>query len=254
MSAEAGRAEAGILRHLSDRLAAPLPRKTSFLEEFSSDVRALTGLLVREGLPPEVARRRALETLVPNDETLRRLEALHQSWYRRATRSWHEDRLRRMERFVLAATFVAILTVQTAGILQAEFLRYVSPFLWPVLASGALVMLATLKKAFDLWVKEDHARPRSGLRFLVALSGAPVVIAVTGVWLDVHRLAGILQVAPELQPELALRTLIQDAALLSISILFALFGALGWLLFTQWLAIQEDAHRRALDSTTLTEV
>ena len=40
----------------------------------------------------------------------------------------------------MAATFFVILTIQTVAILQAEFLRYVSPFLWPVL--GEVVVVA----------------------------------------------------------------------------------------------------------------
>ena len=251
MSARARRVEIGVMQRISERIAVPLPRKTSFLQELSADVRALTRRLVDEGVAPDEAHRRALVALVPDDETLRRLESLHAPWYRKITRGWSPERLRRTERFGLAAAFLVILGVQTAAILQADFLRYVSPFLWPVLAAGTVVVLATLWKGFQLWVKADHADPRSGLRALLVLSAAPSAIAAVGTWVDVIQLAAVLQRNPELQQELVLRSLIQDAAMISIAILFALFGALGWLLFTQWVAIQEDAHRRALDSTTL---
>ena len=250
MSARAEPVEAGTLRRISERIAVPLPRKTSFLRELSADVGALTERLIEDGVEANEARHHALVALVPDDETLRRLEALHAPWYTKLTGRWSAERLRRTERMGLAASFVVILTVQTTAILQADFLRYVSPFLWPVLAAGTVVVLATIWKAFQLWVKADHTDPRGGLRGLLVLSAAPLAIAAVGTWVDVVKLAGVLQRNPELQQDLVLRSLIQDAAMLSIAILFALFGGLGWLLFSQWVAIQEDAHERALDSTT----
>jgi hypothetical protein len=246
--------ERGLLRQLSDRFSAPLPRKTSFLEELSGDVRALTRRLVQEGLSPDEAHRRALEALVPDDETVRRLEVLHAPWYLRITGRWDSDQLRRAERLGMAATFFVILTIQTVAILQAEFLRYVSPFLWPVLAAGSAVVLAAAKKGFELWVKGDHGTPRSGLRQLLVLSTFPFAIAVAGIWVDVIEVSGAIQLNPELAQGLVVRTLIQDCAMLAIAILFALFGGLCWLLLTHWVAVQEDAHQRALDTTTFPEV
>ncbi len=253
MNAPATSMEPGVLRQLSDRLRAPLPRKTRFLLELSGDVRALTLRLVEDGFTPEEAHRRALDALVPDDETLRRLEGLHRSWYRRATAGWTETRLKRAERMGLAAAFLLLLTIQTATILSADFVGYVSPFLWPVLASGAAVVLAVGRQAFRLWVKEDYVRPGAGLKRLLALSVLPPAVAAVGTWLDVVRLADLLTHRPELEQALVLRSLIQDAAMLAIAILFALLGGLGWLLLHQWSAIQEDAHRRALDTTTFPE-
>lgn len=254
MSTRTKSVDAGLLQQLSDRISAPLPSKTRFLHELSGDVRALTRSLMENGVPADEAHQRALEALVPDAETVRRLEHLHASWYRRLTIQWSGARLRRAERFGLAGAFFVILAIQTGAMLRADFARYVTPFLWLVMAAGALVVLALAWKAFELWVKRDHSRPRSGLRGLLTLSCLPIAVAVCGVWFDLIVLANRLEVQPELQRELVLRSLIQDAAMLSIAILFALFGALGWLLFTQWVAIHEEAHRRALDSTTFPEV
>lgn len=254
MNARARSMERGLLRQLSERISAPLPRKTSFLEELSGDVRALTRRLVEDGLSPEEAHRRALEALVPDDETVRRLEVLHAPWYLRITGRWDSDQLRRAERLGLAATFLVILTIQTVAILEAEFLRYVSPFLWPVLAAGSAVVLAAAKKGFELWVKGDHGTPRSGLRQLLVLSTFPFVIAIAGTWVDIVGVAGALELNPELAEELVVRSLIQDCAMIAIAILFALLGGLCWLLLSHWVAVHEAAHERALDTTTFPEV
>jgi hypothetical protein len=78
------------------------------------------------------------------------------------------------------------------------------------------------------------------------LSGVTLAVAVSGSWFDVVAMATTLERSPELTDALALQTLVQEASLLVIAILFALFGAMGWLAATQWIALQEDAHRNAL--------
>lgn len=235
------------LRSVSDRLAVPLPAKTRLLEEIASDLRSLSSRFVSDGLTPEEARRRAAEALLPDDETLAWLDRIHASGYRRVTERWSAERLRLAERILLVCCFVALVLVEARAILAADVTRYASPFLWIVVAAGAAVATAVVWNGFTLWVKGEHARARRAMRALLALSAAPVGVALAGTWFDVFRLAALLQERPALADVMVVRTLIQDAAMLSIAILFALVGAVGWLVFTQWIAVQEHAHRRALN-------
>ncbi len=236
----------GQLRAVSDRLTVPMPRKTRFLEELAADLQSLTYRLMADGLTPEEARRRAAEALLPDEHALAWLDRLHASGYRRLTRRWSQERLQQAERLLLALAFLALLVLEAKTILAADFTRYVSSFLWPVLGVGSALATMVLWKAFVLWIKRDHRRPRQGLRTLLTMSGAPVLVALVGVWLDVVRLAGAVQTNPELATPLVVRALIQDAAMLSIAILFMLVGGVGWLVFNQWLAIHEHAHKRVL--------
>ena len=236
----------GQLRAVSDRLTVPMPSKIRFLEELASDLQSLTHRLVADGVPLEEARARAAEALLPDEHALAWLDGLHASEYRRLTLRWGSERLRRAERLLLAAAFFGLLVLEAKAIVGADFARYASSFLWPVLGVGSALVTMVLWKAFALWIKRDHGRPRSGLRALLALSAAPPAVALAGVWADVVHLAGALQANPDLAAPLLLRALIQDAAMLSIAILFMLFGGVAWLVFSQWLAIQEHAHRRVL--------
>jgi hypothetical protein len=236
----------GQLRAVSDRLTVPIPSKIRFLEELAADLQSLTHRLVADGLPPEEAQRRAAEALLPDEQALAWLDGVHASEYRRLTHRWGSERLRRAERLLLATAFFCLLVLEARAIFHADFARYASAFLWPVLGVGSGLVTMVLWKAFALWVKRDHGQPRRGLRALIALSAAPPAVALAGVWLDVVRLAGALQANPDLAGPLLLRALIQDAAILSIAILFMLFGGVAWLVFSQWLAIHEHAHRRVL--------
>jgi hypothetical protein len=243
-------APGGPLARVSAALSAPLPARTRIVHELCGDLHELTERLVAEGVPPAEARRRAADALVPDDETLRRLDHVHASWYARLTRSRDARRLRRAERAALLACFAALLLVETAALLQTDVLRYRSPFLWPVLVLGSVVVLAVLAKAFELWVKRDHRALRRGLRALLVLAGVTLGVALAGSWFDVVLLATTLERSPELTDPLVLRALIQEASLLVIALLFGLFGAVGWLAMTQWIAVQEDAHRNALALST----
>jgi len=234
------------LAAVSGRISAPLPAKTRFLRELAADLHELTARLQAEGVPEDEARRRAVEHLVPDAETARRLERLYASWYVRATSRWSAGRLRRIERLLLALCFLGVLVVETRALSAADLLAYRSPFLWPVLGAGALTVTAVLVKAFQLWVKADHVDLRRGLRLLPVLSVLPCAIALLGISVDGVTVAATLERAPELAGTLLLRSLIQDTALLAVSLLFFLFGALGWLVASQWVAVQEDAYRNAL--------
>ena len=91
-----------------------------------------------------------------------------------------------------------------------------------------------LSKTFDVWVKRDHARPDARLSGLLGLSAVILGAAYGGVILDVYALAAVLEQAPERFSTLGVRWLVRDSAVLSVAILFALAGALTWLLLTQW--------------------
>ena len=256
MSAHAPHVGPAVIREVSERLSAPLPEKTRFLQELASDLRELTGRLMADGMSSEEARARATEALVPDAETTARLDHLYAPRYARVTRRWGAQRLRFAERGLLAVSFLALLLLQSAAILRTDLARYASPFLWPVIAAGSLVVVAVIGKGFEMWVKRDHAHLRGGLSTILGLAPVPTLIATVGMWADLHALASALELHPELARHLVIDSIGRDASLLAIAMLFGLFGAVGWLIASQWIAVQEDAHQRALalDSTLFQEM
>ena len=240
-------ASSGLFRAVSDGLSGPLPQRTLFLTELASDLDALTRRLVAEGHPVEEARRRAAEALVPDETTLKWLDELQAPAYRRLTRDFDGTRLRRLERTGAIVAGLGLLVLEAQVLLRADLLSDASLFLWPVLASGSLLLGTVLAKWFQLWVKRDHRRMRRGLGAIAGLTLTTLGLGFGGVVFDFLALLSTLEADPVTASELLFPALVRGASLAATSILIALAGSVAWLVTSQWIAMAEDAHRRALD-------
>ncbi len=159
MSGPSARGFAPVLREVERGLALPIPDRVRILRELEYDLEGLCARLVAGGLSDELARRRALQALVPDSATLRELDRLHAPWYRRVTRHLAADRLRLAERSTLAIATALVVIGQTVTLLSVDLLRDPSLFLWPVLGLGTLLFATVAAKVFSLWIKRDHTRP-----------------------------------------------------------------------------------------------
>jgi len=234
------------LRAVSDQMSVPLPRRTEFLRELRADLDALTDRLIAEGVSREEARRRATEALVPDEETLGRLEGIHASGYQRLMSGLGDARLRRFERTALAIAMAVVVVSGVVLLLRVGVLEDASTFLWPVLAAGSVLAAVCFAKAFQLWIKGDHAAPRRGLWHVPFLAGGTLLVAAAGVLRDVILLSATLERTPELAADLLRGALARETTLLAVSLLIAMAGAAFWLIANQWIALVEDAHERAL--------
>lgn len=234
------------LREVERQLPIPLPRKVRVLRELEFDLEELHARFLARGLSPDEARQKALEVLVPGPDSLDALRQVHMPWYRRATRHVADDRLRRIERWALAGSALAVLVAETVFLLQMNLLTAPSPFLWPVLALGALLFAFVASEAFRLWIKGEHRDSPSGLTGILMLSGFTFFTGLAGAMADFFRLADRLEGGPDMATALVGQWLVRDAALLSVAILIALAGGLAWFLLIQWLAAVSGAHREIL--------
>jgi len=116
----------------------------------------------------------------------------------------------------------------------------------PVLVAGAVLFALILAKAFQLFVKGDHARPRAGLTTILAAAGATLVLGVGGTFFELYRLADTLSTAPEAADVLAPLWLGRSATLLAVALLIAMAGALGWFVLSHWVSLAEGAHQELL--------
>ena len=234
------------LRRLDRDLTVPIPNRLRILRELEFDLEALSGELEARGTPPDEARARALDALVPDGATLRELDRLHASHYRRLTRHFSPGRLRTLERSALALTTAVVLFAETFLLLRADWLRHASPFLWPVLGLGTLLFAAIATLSFRLWVKRDHRDPAANLRVILFLSGLTLATGIFGALADLLRLAGALEAEPGLAGSLLLEWLAGTCVLLSFSLLLALTGGLAWFIPAHWLALVSGAHAELL--------
>lgn len=234
------------LRRLDRDLMVPVPDRLRILRELEFDLEALSGELEARGMPPEQARARALDALVPDGATLRELDRLHASHYRRLTRHFSPGRLRTIERSAIALATAAVLLAESFLLLRADWLRHASPFLWPVLGLGALLFAAIAAQSFRLWIKRDHQDPAASFRIILLLSGLTLATGVFGALTDFFRLAGVLQAEPGLAGALLPEWLAASSVLLSFSLLLALSGGLAWFIPAHWLALVSGAHAELL--------
>ena len=237
------------LRGLDQDLTVPIPDRLRILRELEFDLEALSGELEARGMPPEQARARALDALVPDGATLRELDRLHTSHYRRLTRHFRPGRLRTIERSALALATVVVLLAEGFLLLRADWLRYASPFLWPVLGLGALLFAAIATLSFRLWVKRDHQDPAANFRVILLLSGLTLATGLFGALAGLFRLGGVLEAEPGLAGSLLPEWLAGSCVLLSFSLLLALAGGLAWFIPAHWLALVSGAHAELLGNS-----
>lgn len=261
MSARAERVFLPTLRELEQRLSVPIPERVRILWELEYDLEELRGRLEAQGHSSEGARQRALEILAPDAATVRELGRLHTPLYRRLTRGVRGDLLRLLERVALAVTASAVLAIEAALLLRADLLRAPSPFIWPVLALGALLFAAAAGKAFELWVRRDHRAPERGLAAISGLVAAIVGTAFVGAFIELYRLIASFEVAGAPSGRAAIEWLSRSSGLLAVALLLAMAGALAWFLMAHWLALVTGARHDLLgtraptgtiDSTHLT--
>ena len=234
------------LRRLDRDLTLPVPDRLRILRELEFDLEALRGELEVRGMPAKEARARALDALVPDGATLGELDRLHAPHYRRLTRHFSPGRLRTVERSALALATAAVLLAETFVLLRADWLRFASPFLWPVLGLGALLFAAITAQSFKLWVKHDHQETDHDFRIILLLSGLTLATGVFGALADFFRLTEALETEPGLAGSLLPEWLAGSCVLLSFSLLLALAGGLAWFIASQWLAILAGARSELL--------
>ena len=251
MTTDAMRAFLPTLRRLDGELALPLPSRVDVLRELEADLEDLTSSLVAAGHPIDAARRVALETLVPEGSTLGELRSVHAPAYMRLVRRLGGERLRVVERTVLAVATLAVMLWEAAALLGAGLGHDPSPFLWPVLALSGLLFAAIVTKAFTLWVKKDHAQVRAGVGMILILSGVVLAIGFAGALADLYALAAILERMPEEAGALVLRWVTRDAAVVSVAMLASMAGGLTWFVITQWLSAVESARAETLGLRTI---
>ncbi len=237
------------LSDLASNPGLPLPARTRIVKELVDDLGGLPRRLVAEGRSPDEAGRRAAEVVLPAGPALQELEELARPRYHRLLAGFEARRVRAAERAALAVATLLMLGLAGGTLLRTGLLTAPSPYLWPVLGVGTTTLATILAKAFKLWIKGAHHRPRRGLRGIAVLAALTLGLGCAGALLDLVSLAGTLETTPTEGAELLTAWLVREAALVSTAIIFALSGALGWLALHAWITWVEQAHAEALDLT-----
>ena len=235
-----------LIRQLEGQMTLPVSDRIRILRELEGDLESMRDAFLAAGLTPAEAVDRAREALAPDPITLQRLGVLHQPRYHQVTRGLAADRLRLLERSVLAACTGAIILAAIAMLARADLLASPSAFLIPMLGLGALMAAAILSLAFRMWIRFDDDI-EVGLSPVLAVGLAALGLGFFGALVDLYRLASTLSANPANDLVLATRWVVQDAALIAVSIVIALAGGLTWFVSTQWLRLVRSERVQFLD-------
>lgn len=234
------------LRSLDRELQVPIRERLRILRELESDLEELCELLEAQGVSTDEARRRAVEALVPAGGTLAELARLHAPLYWRMTRHLTDNRLRVFERAALTVATLSVVLVEALMLLKLDLLSDPSPFMWTVLALSAILTATFTVKAFELWIKGGHQEPDRGPVSILVLSGIVLATGFGGAFVDFVRLASLLESSADLTSGLFMAWLVSTCALLSVSMLVALAGGVGWFVLSQWRSHQIGARDQLL--------
>jgi hypothetical protein len=237
------------LRRLAEELELPEPVRSRTLLELRSDLESMASALRGRGLEEGEARRRALTLLLPGPEERAALERVHRPLYQRLVDRFSVKGRHRLERLALVVVASLYLAGGLATLSRLDLLSSPSPWLWPVLALSALIVVAgagALFQAFVLGARDGMHRWRGAL---VALGAATLASAFAGAMADFYGVASRLALnAGRSLPELV-GWLQRDAALLSVALLAASAAGLFWLATSIRIAVAEQAEAAALGFT-----
>ena len=235
------------LRSVDRELQVPPKERLRILWELESDLEALSRQLEGQGLDPAEARRQAEEALVPGGSALRELSRVHAPLYRRLTGHISDTRLRAIERSALGVTACGVVFVEGLALMSVDLLSSPSPFMWPVLALSGLLALAVLSQLFRVWIKADDTEPSPpGPALVLVLAALVLATGIGGAFTDFLRLAASLESAPDPTGLAPLQAFVRISALLSVSLLVTLAGALCWFVQNQWLSFHASAREELL--------
>ncbi|HLU26299.1 MAG TPA: hypothetical protein VKZ58_11395 [Longimicrobiales bacterium] len=235
---------APVLRQLGDALDVPHPARSRILQEIAGDLEGLYELYRARGLSDDEAAERAASALALSPEMLRALVEIHTPAYQRLFGRFSERGRRHGERAFLFVLVGCMVLGGGSVLATQDVLADPSPFLWPVLALGAVAAALALAKAFQLFVKKDHHpdRLRSGLGSLLACAPILVLIGLVGAVADLYALAGSLGGDVANPTMLAIRWLRTTADLLTAATVLALAVGLVWYGLTARVAAIERAE------------
>jgi len=242
---------APLLKRISDRLNLPQPLKSRILLEMAGDLEELYVFYRKKGLSEQEAMQKAEEKIDANDETIRLLVQLNDTAFRKYLRSvvsycslpakLNDTVFRKYLRWFLKTTLRLIeysgLILLIASIFIVSFrtnYTNTSHFTWIVLSLAAAVACTAVLKFYKLYIKKDHtiSRLHSGFPLILFLGGLSLLIGITGFFIELHIIAGILSDRnfTTYREFLILFRKCTELAVFSISI--AGISALLWFVFT----------------------
>ncbi len=233
---------ADVLRGIDARLKLSQPAKSRILLEIAGDMDGLYRIFRQQGLSREEARREAVARLDLSDETLEDLAAVHTSRLRRFLDGLSEQGRGRTERVALGLLVVFLVATTGRQIVGSTFFANASNLSWPALILGLGAVVMGARKAWGLWLAQDHdvRHLQKGLTPILVLAGLNFSIGFFGFWIEVQTIARRLASGGTLA-DLA-EWLMASSATVVIAMISALVCCLIWYALAQKVARIQQAE------------
>jgi len=184
------------LKNIDENLNLPEAARAQIIIEMNSDMEDMYHELTRQGTDKAEAVQKTIEAFTMEPETIRELEEIHQTLFRKIFyKAFHGSRIFGEKAiFYLGITILALLSVYSLSALplQARTNKI-------VLSMFGLILIAfifSLRKFYKIFVKKDYIirRLKSGLMPLIYLAGMNLFIAVGGYYYQLFKsgLKGII--------------------------------------------------------------
>ena len=181
------------LKSINERLSLPQPLKSQILLEVAGDLEDVYEFYINKGLNEQEAMQKAEEKLDLTDDTLSELIRVHQSVYGKLMNRISEQAQTRWERIFLILTILFVGVLSGRQILSTQFFLQASSFIWPVLGIGCIVIVLSIVKFYNLYIKKDHniKNLRTGLSSFLFLGGASLFTGIVGYYIELYSAGGL---------------------------------------------------------------
>ena len=220
----------GILKEINEKLDLPQPEKSKIILEISSDLNDALAHYLAEGLPREDAIAKATETFKISDDSINQLTQIHESLFRRLMDRLSKQVLNRWEKggLIILVLFISIFTGHI--FLNHEFFTNASRFVWSVAGIALVVMIMTLWKFYQLFIKRDHRIRfiRQGLPLIFFLGISSLFMGVYGLVTDTYITMSQIQMSLPSASIRMMNFLLGISSLMIVSLLVAVLTELIW--------------------------
>lgn len=231
-----------VLNETAARLKLPQPAKSRILLEIAGDMEDVYRVCRERGLAREEAYREAVARFELSDDALADLVAVHTSRFRRFLDGLSEQGRSRAEQAALGLLILFVVATTGQQAAGSTFFAHASALSWPALVLTLLAIVVGARKAWALWLAQEHdaRRLQEGLVPILVLGGMNVLLGFFGFWIEVQIIARRLAAGgPGADLVIWLRA---SAATVVVAMMSALICCLIWYVLAQRVATIQRAE------------
>ncbi len=171
-----------ILKRINEKLNLPQPTKSRIILEIACDLEDAYNFYLDKGKSEEDAVKKSEEKFDLTDEALAELVTVHQTLLRKFLDRIAGQTQSLWERIILCLIFIIILALSAQTFIFTPFFLQTSKFVWPILGIFFSVIILSLPKFYNLYIKKDHqlAKLYNGLHSILFLGVINLSIGVFG--------------------------------------------------------------------------